>query len=88
MTNSIHKTYAPANLAQVRADDQARAETAVAKQDVEEEKKQAAETPAKPRTDSQKKRRPNRGSLPPHLPRVHMTIEPESTICPCCQDKS
>jgi transposase len=60
-------------------------ETAVAKKDVEEEKKQAAETPAKPRTDTQKKRRPNRGSLPAHLPRIHVTIEPESTVCPCCQ---
>jgi len=60
-------------------------ETAVAKKDAEEEKKQAAETPAKPRTDTQKKRRPNRGSLPAHLPRVHVTIEPESTVCPCCQ---
>lgn len=60
-------------------------EVTAAKQDAEEEKKQAAETPAKSPTDSQKKRRPNRGSLPAHLPRIHMTIEPESTVCPCCQ---
>ena len=60
-------------------------ETAAAKQDAEEEKKQAAETPAKPRTETQKKRRPNRGSLPAHLPRIHVTIGPESTVCPCCQ---
>jgi transposase len=60
-------------------------ETAAAKQDTEEEKKQAAETPAKPPTETQKKRRPNRGSLPAHLPRIHVTIEPESTVCPCCQ---
>jgi transposase len=60
-------------------------ETAAAKRDAEEEKKQAAETPAKPQTETQKKRRPNRGSLPAHLPRIHVTIEPESTVCPCCQ---
>jgi hypothetical protein len=29
-------------------------------------------------------RRINRGALPAHLPRVHVTIEPESTVCPCC----
>jgi transposase len=60
-------------------------ETAAAKQDAEGEKKQAAETPAKPPTEIQKKRRPNRGSLPAHLPRIHVTIEPESTVCSCCQ---
>lgn len=59
-------------------------ETAVAKQEAEEEKNDAANNPAKPQT-TQKKRRPNRGALPAHLPRVHVTIEPESTICPCCQ---
>lgn len=32
-----------------------------------------------------KKRRGNRGCLPPHLPRIEEIIEPESTICPCCQ---
>jgi transposase len=62
-------------------------ETAVAKQEAEEEKKQAAEQPAKPQREGQKKRRPNRGSLPAHLPRIHVTIEPESTVCPCCQGK-
>jgi transposase len=60
-------------------------ETAVAKQEAEEEKNDAANNPAKARTGTQKKRRPNRGALPAHLPRVHITIEPESTICPCCQ---
>jgi hypothetical protein len=25
-----------------------------------------------------------RGAPPEHLPRVHVTIEPESTVCPCC----
>jgi transposase len=31
-----------------------------------------------------KKRRNDRGALPAHLARVHVTIEPESTTCPCC----
>ena len=32
-----------------------------------------------------KKRRSNRGALPAHLPRVHVTIEPEDRNCPCCR---
>jgi transposase len=31
------------------------------------------------------KRRANRGALPAHLPRVHVTIEPDDTDCPCCR---
>jgi transposase len=31
------------------------------------------------------KRRANRGALPAHLPRVHVTVEPEDTNCPCCR---
>jgi len=31
------------------------------------------------------KRRLNRGALPAHLPRVHVTIEPDDTNCPCCR---
>src|SRR6202167_3094377 len=31
------------------------------------------------------KRRANRGALPAHLPRVHVTIEPEDWNCPCCR---
>jgi len=31
------------------------------------------------------KRRVNRGALPPHLPRIHVTIGPDDTHCPCCQ---
>ena len=27
----------------------------------------------------------NRGALPAHLPRVHVTIAPEDTNCPCCR---
>jgi transposase len=33
----------------------------------------------------ERKRNANRGSLPAHLPRVHETIEPEETCCPCCR---
>jgi transposase len=31
------------------------------------------------------KRRATRGALPAHLPRVHVTIEPEDRTCPCCR---
>jgi transposase len=31
------------------------------------------------------KRRMSRGALPAHLPRVHVTIEPEDRTCPCCR---
>ena len=31
------------------------------------------------------RRRANRGALPAHLPRIHVTIEPDDTACPCCQ---
>jgi transposase len=30
------------------------------------------------------KRRASRGSLPEHLPRVEIVVEPEDTACPCC----
>ena len=57
-------------------------ETSLASRDAEEEEHQngAADKPA----DQRKKRRPNRGALPAHLPHVHVTLEPESTVCPCC----
>ena len=31
------------------------------------------------------KRRGNRGTLPHHLPRVHVTIAPDDINCPCCR---
>ncbi len=31
------------------------------------------------------RRRATRGALPAHLPRVHVTIEPEDKSCPCCR---
>src|SRR5271155_1625967 len=56
-------------------------ETALANRDAEEP--QQNNTADKP-SDQRKKRRSNRGALPEHLPHVHITIEPESTACPCC----
>src|SRR4249920_2515336 len=56
-------------------------ETTIAEQDAQEDNKETAEPPA----DAQRKRRrANRGSLPAHLPRIHITLAPESTVCPCC----
>src|SRR6202045_4567750 len=50
-------------------------ETSLADRDAEDEGQQnsTADRPA----DERSKRRINRGSLPAHLPRVHVTIEPE-----------
>ena len=31
------------------------------------------------------KRRANRGALPAHLPRIEVTLEPDTTACPCCR---
>jgi len=31
------------------------------------------------------KHRATRGALPAHLPRIHVTIAPEDTNCPCCR---
>ena len=56
-------------------------ETAIAEQDAEADKK---ETAGKPADTQKKKRRTNRGSLPAHLPRIHVTLAPDSTVCPCC----
>jgi transposase len=56
-------------------------ETSIAEQDAAaEEKKQG---PDKAR-NTQRPRRANRGALPAHLPRIHVTLAPESTACPCC----
>jgi len=54
-------------------------ETAVAAEDAEQDKTAPIEEAPK------KKRKTNRGSLPAHLPRVHITLAPDSTACPCCQ---
>jgi transposase len=58
-------------------------ETAIAARDAEEEKSKPGA--ADKLADQRKKRRPNRGALPAHLPHVHVTLEPESKLCPCCQ---
>ena len=55
-------------------------EQAVAATEAADDKKDPAA--AKVRAD---KRRTNRGALPAHLPRVHVTIAPEDTNCPCCR---
>ena len=56
-------------------------ETTIAEQDAQEDKKDTAETTA----DAQRKKRcANRGSLPAHLPRIHVTLVPEIAACPCC----
>lgn len=48
----------------------------LAKSEAVEEKKQ----PSLPRL----RRKAGRASLPPHLPRIHETVAPENTSCPCC----
>jgi transposase len=56
-------------------------ETTIAEQDAQEDKKDTAESTA----DAQRKKRcANRGSLPAHLPRIHVTLAPEIAACPCC----
>jgi len=54
-------------------------EQAIAGNEAEDDKKD----PAAARRRAEK-RRANRGALPLHLPRVHVTIEPDDTSCPCC----
>jgi transposase len=58
-------------------------ETSLAERDAEEEGHQPNNAADKP-ADQRKKRRINRGALPAHLPHIHVTLEPESTVCPCC----
>ncbi len=52
-------------------------EQAIAKAEAIEEKASAAASGAK--------RRSNRGALPAHLPRIHETLAPADTNCPCCR---
>jgi transposase len=54
-------------------------EQAIAGNEAGEDKKDMAGAEARAA-----KRRANRGALPPHLPRVDVTIEPEDANCPCC----
>src|SRR5262245_33961571 len=57
-------------------------ETAIAEAVAQDDKKQSAKDAG---SAAKKKRQVNRGALPAHLPRVHVTLAPESTVCPCCQ---
>src|SRR5437016_5549225 len=52
-------------------------EQTIAKAEAIEKKTQVAAAP--------RKRRLNRGALPAHLPRIHKTIAPADTKCPCCK---
>jgi transposase len=52
-------------------------EQTIAKAEAIEEKTQVAAAP--------RKRRLNRGALPAHLPRIHTTVAPADTNCPCCK---
>ena len=54
-------------------------EQAIAETEAEQEKAD----PALKRARAEK-RRGGRGSLPEHLPRLEVVIEPENTACPCC----
>jgi transposase len=54
-------------------------EQAIAKNDAVEDKKTPGTAASRP------KRQANRGSLPAHMPRVHETITPGDTNCPCCR---
>lgn len=53
-------------------------EQAIAKNEAIQEKAQAADAP-------RGKRRINRGALPAHLTRIHQTVAPADTNCPCCR---
>ena len=55
-------------------------EQAVAESDGEAEKADPQVRQARGR-----ERRQSRGALPEHLPRIEVVIEPETTVCPCCQ---
>jgi transposase len=61
----------------------------LALEDVEQSEAGAeAEAEAKSATEraaTAKKRRTNRGALPPHLPRIETIVDIEGKICPCCK---
>jgi transposase len=60
----------------------------LALEDVEQsEAEGAAEAEAKSptvRAEGARKRRTNRGALPPHLPHIETVVDVESKACPCC----
>src|SRR5438128_4515474 len=55
-------------------------EKAIAANEAADDRKDTV--PARARSE---KRRANRGALPINLPRLHVTVEPEDTNCPCCR---
>ena len=83
LKNAIDHRYGTKSekLARLPADQLALAlediEVSLAKREALEEKRQ----PALPRT----RRNAERRSLPKHLPRIHETLAPQNTACPCCQ---
>ena len=54
-------------------------EQAIAKNEAQQDKT------APEKAASRQKREGTRGSLPAHLPRIHQTITPDDTNCPCCR---
>jgi transposase len=63
----------------------------LALEDIEQSEAGAeAEAEAKSATEraaAAKKRRTNRGALPPHLPRIETIVDIEDKICPCCKSE-
>jgi transposase len=58
---------------------------ALALEDIEQAiAKNEAVAEKKPSNGAGAKRQANRGALPAHLPRIHETIAPQDTNCPCC----
>ena len=55
-------------------------ETAIARGEAEGEKRDPGL-----RARRAARRRASRGALPPHLPRVEVTLAPGDTACPCCR---
>jgi transposase len=55
-------------------------EQAIARDTAEAEKRDPAM-----RREQAARRRRTRGALPPHLPRVEITLAPADTACPCCR---
>src|SRR5512144_1925692 len=45
------------------------------------------DAPAQPSAKPRKKARRNIGALPKHLPRCEQVVEPDTTVCPCCQGR-
>src|SRR5947209_1710433 len=46
---------------------------------------QSATKPSAPTGRARKKASRNIGALPKHLPRCEQVLEPNTTLCPCCQ---